>query len=93
MSIRLLCCLCSGKVLDLGHASPRHPPAMLQSGNGVVLNYTNGDLCGDSKQRYQTQLLLTCNMEEALVSQNMASAWPAVIFGSAVGLSRVCLRG
>lgn len=55
--------------IHLGKPTLRVPPTALSGGEGVILNYTQGDICNSATgQRYQTALLLVCNRNKPVVS-------------------------
>lgn len=58
--------------IHLGKPDPRHLPMALSGGEGVVLNYTQGDICDSTKgRRIQTTLLLVCNRNKPVVRESV----------------------
>ena len=53
--------------IHLGKPGHQAPPKPLDGDEGVLLDYTAGDDCGNNK-RYSTRLLLICNRNIPVVS-------------------------
>ena len=59
------CPLSYSKPVNLGVATS--PPTVLKLGGGVVLEYSNGDVC-KGQQKMKTTLILNCDKDTPIVS-------------------------